>query len=396
MTSYSILLYGATGFSGRLITELAAKRWASPTAYPRFELVLAARDRARLCALARRHDLEYRAFALDERRDVMRQLDGIDLVLNAAGPFALTAERLAKSAIASRCHYVDINGEVNVYKRLDDLGRIARERGVSVVCGAGHMSASSDLLIKKALDHLGDRGVKAPVTVRTAMSSILQPSRGSVYTLLRSLREQVTVAREDRPGHLVLWHAPVGLLQRSFDFGAARGAVRDLRIASAMNLVDTLTARIEAMRHAVRVNRIESYMVTGDAMRIGYRLGAMASPLLALPLVGKAARMQASLLPEGPTAAARHNSRSILILDIEDAQRTPVIDWRLEGPNIYDITADAVTKTVECLLGGASRDLHGWCTPAEVLGGCPSAAGTQGDLPLDGCTLLRRSPEHRQ
>jgi short subunit dehydrogenase-like uncharacterized protein len=392
--SYRILLYGATGFSGRLIAELAARRWSNSVSGCTFELVLGARDKTRLRQLADRCNLEYRAFGLDRREDVLRHLDGVHLVINAAGPFALTAERLAKAAIEARCHYVDINGEVDVYKRLDDLGRIAEQRGVTLVCSAGHMSATSDLLLDRAFADLENRGFREPVTVRIAMSSVLHPSRGSLYTVLQSLREQVTLVREESPSRLVLWHAPVGAFQRTFDFGAGKQHPLDLRIASVANLVDTLTARVEAMRHKVRVNRIESYMETGDAARIAYRLGAMGSPLLALPCVGAVARFQASLLPEGPTAYKRLASRNLVVLQIEDAWRTPVIDWRLAGPNIYDVTADAVTKITECFCKDQlPRGLSGWCTPAEVLGPCVDPATMAPGIPLDGCSLERRATE---
>jgi short subunit dehydrogenase-like uncharacterized protein len=394
---YRILLYGATGFTGRLIAQLAAERWSKPGA--RYELVLGARDEEKLRNLARRYDVEYRVFSLDRREPVLRALDGADVVINAAGPFASTAERLAKASISAGCHYVDINGEADVYKKLDDLGRIAAQRDVTLVCSAGYLSVASNLLLEKALTYLENlKGVenhriREPVTVRIAMSSLLHASRGSAYTALRSLREQVTVARVASGSELVLWHVPVGELQRTFAFGTgarqSASSKRDLRIASAMNLVDTLTARVEAMRHKVRVNRIESYVETGTVERIAQQLGAMGSPLLALPWIQALARSQVSLLPEGPTKEERAARHHILILEIEDANRTPVIDWRLEGPNVYDVTAEAVTKVAECVAKGKHR---GWCTPAEVFHACPDLEKAKQDVPLKGCRLEQRIP----
>ena len=124
--SHTILLYGATGFSGPLVAAAAARRWSTPGATCR--LVLGAREGAELEQLARRHGVDYRAFGLDDRSRVLRALRGVKVLVNAAGPFAWTGERLAKAAIEAGCHYVDINGEVDVYKRLDDLGRFAGQR----------------------------------------------------------------------------------------------------------------------------------------------------------------------------------------------------------------------------------------------------------------------------
>lgn len=394
--SHTILLYGATGFSGRLIAGAAARRWSAPAAACR--LVLGARESAELKQLAHRHAVDYRAFGLDDRAQVLRALRGVKVLVNAAGPFAWTAERLAKAAVEAGCHYVDINGEVDVYKRLDDLGRFAAQRQVAIVCSAGHMSTTSDLLLDAALQHLGNKGIVELGTVRFAMSRVTHVSRGSTESALRSLREQVTVVREADVScqggprwQPVLWHLPVGALERTFDFGArgkhAGAGKPDLRIASAVNLVDTLTARVQALRHGVRVHQIESYMETGTAARVGYQLGAFAAPLLSLPWVGALARAQIALLPEGPTAQERAASPHVLLLEIEDAVRTPVIEWRLIGPNIYDVTAEAVTAIAERLAEGG---FSGWCTPAEALGPRLNLAEVEQGEPLQGCRLEQR------
>src|SRR5262245_13448457 len=113
----AVLLYGATGYSGGLIAEHAYRRWSSAGS-PR--LILGGRDGPALRDLASRFGFEYRTFALDDARAIDAGLRDVVTVINAAGPFALTAEPLAKAALRSGCHYVDINGEVDVYKRLDD------------------------------------------------------------------------------------------------------------------------------------------------------------------------------------------------------------------------------------------------------------------------------------
>ena len=128
-----------------------------------------------------------------------RALRDVDLLINAAGPFALTAERLAKDALDAGCHYVDINGEIDVYKKLDDLGRYAMQRGRAMVSSAGHTAAASDLLLEAALRALAARTDldcgRDLGAVRIAMSRIMTLSRGSAETVWRSLREQVTVVR---------------------------------------------------------------------------------------------------------------------------------------------------------------------------------------------------------
>src|SRR4029077_20940378 len=114
----AVLLYGATGYSGRLIAALARQRWSGATS---LRVIVAGRDGRALRDLANELDVEYRTFALDDARGIDAGLRDVVTVINAAGPFALTAEPLAKAALRSGCHYVDINGELDVYKRLVDF-----------------------------------------------------------------------------------------------------------------------------------------------------------------------------------------------------------------------------------------------------------------------------------
>lgn len=395
--SYNILLYGATGYSGGLIaSEMKLRNDEAPGAY---RMTLAGRDAACLRPLADELEMDYRVFGLDERKDVRRGLRDIDVVINAAGPFAWTAERLAKVALEVECHYVDINGEADVYTQLDDLGVHATQRDLVMICGAGFWAAASDLLLDKVLAGL-PKGSELGA-IRIAMSRIMTFSRGSADTVLRSLREQVTVVRkgqvEDAQGgmkeELVLWHEPVGKLERTFDFRGPKDDKADLRIASAASLVDTLTARLTVTRNNVNVRSIESYVETGLARRIAYQIGSLFAPLAAMQVTRALAQQPMSLMSEGPTREERENEPHIILLEIEDPFRTRIIDWRWETPNVYQFTAQLVVAVATQVAQQVAQHKlkGGWRTPAEALGPLQlNLTGTAG--PLRGCTLYDWSP----
>jgi short subunit dehydrogenase-like uncharacterized protein len=94
--------------------------------------------------------MDFRVFGLDDRDEVVRAISDVDVVINAAGPFAYTAEPLAKAAIIAKRHYVDINGELDVYLKLDDLGVKAQQQRIALISAAGHTAAVSDMLLAKA------------------------------------------------------------------------------------------------------------------------------------------------------------------------------------------------------------------------------------------------------
>ena len=83
-TPLPILVYGAYGHTGRFIIAELINRGFTP--------VLSGKDRQKLAAVNSVHGgLEVRAASLDDPMALMRALAGTAAVINAAGPFAVTA-----------------------------------------------------------------------------------------------------------------------------------------------------------------------------------------------------------------------------------------------------------------------------------------------------------------
>jgi short subunit dehydrogenase-like uncharacterized protein len=364
-----ILLYGATGYQGKLIADEAARRRDSVPAQWHGEVVLASRDRAELKRVADGQRFDHFSFGLDDREQVVRALRPFDVVINVASPFALTAPRLARAALDAKCRYVDIVGEMNVYRDLDDLDTIARQRRLALVCGAGCMASASDVLLDlacktlKADDRLGDLR-----RLCIAVTQIPYLSRGSVRTMLSAVREQVTVVRLGR-----YQHVPVGQLERSFDFSVDTAVPRQIErrrsIASAANLLDTLTAKNTLLSEAWGIPNpdIESYIEMRHALRLGYEFAAASATTLHLSVVRRLAELQLSLLPEGPSRDERLDNGQTVVLEVEDQFRTSIARWALALPDPYEVTARTVLDVAERLALPESEELFGFLTPSRVI-----------------------------
>ena len=88
------LIYGANGYTGRLIAREAAKHGLPP--------VLAGRNAEAVGELARQLQLEHRVFSLDDPTAVDAGLNDVAAVLNCAGPFSRTARPLADACLRAR------------------------------------------------------------------------------------------------------------------------------------------------------------------------------------------------------------------------------------------------------------------------------------------------------
>lgn len=418
-----ILLYGATGYSGALIAEQAANlqrqgRWPHT-------LLLAGRNTDELARLAGRTGFATRAFGLDDPQVLARNLVDVDLVINAAGPFAYTAMAMARACILQGCHCVDICGELDVHRALDDLGRSARPRGVVLVSGAGHTAALADALLCSALRRLARDGQRPLLLgpVQLVYSAASELSRGSMKVMLRQMREQVlTVQREvddtapaaSEAGSpaaesraLRIRHLPQGRLEQTFDFrrDSAGGAAADLRIASAANLVDTLVALRSCQRAQVQPRSIASYIAMDTRTRLACQLGAWAAPVAGTALARRWLQPALDWLPQGPDASERSGLRNQVLLRVHSRHDQPLIDWCLDTPDVYEVTARCALDVAQAVLAlPVPRALAGWRTPGELLAPKPETK-TAPDSPwklrlaFEGCRLtdrLAQQPERKR
>lgn len=384
-----ILLYGATGYMGRLLAQ-RAKELELP-------VVLAGRTQRKVAEVAEQLDLPHLAFALeppaarDERlkrraplpttgqrpsaaggpnQAVDKALSNVGVVLNAAGPFAETALPLARACLRTGTHYVDIGGEHDVFGALRTLYDEASQTGVAIVPGAGLTALASDLLLREALKEGQKYGMGAPHVVRVALSRVPAISRGSAKTMLESVRNGVRVTQNGR-----VVAVPVGALVRSFNFGSEDASARaEPRICTAMTLADSrfVNATVNAVLNPGRrassnllVPNIETYVEASSLEQLSYELGGeLALALRTFPLKNSL-EYALSLWPEGPAAGERDSSSQQVVVELEDRYRR-IIEARLSTPNSYDFTV-AAGLSAASRLTTANHGLEGLLSPGQVV-----------------------------
>src|SRR5262245_41829794 len=113
----SVLVYGANGYSGRMLTARLLRSGV--------DVIVAGRQERAIAELAATARLDYRVFDLSDAARIDAALDGARLVLNAAGPFHATAAPLVASCIRRGLHYLDIGGEIGPLQHARSLDRHA-------------------------------------------------------------------------------------------------------------------------------------------------------------------------------------------------------------------------------------------------------------------------------
>lgn len=132
------MIYGANGYTGRLIAQHAVERGLKP--------VLAGRNRDAVGALADKLGCEYDAFALDQPAQIAEHLHGVSAVMHCAGPFSQTAAQMMDACIATGADYLDITGEIDVILAAAQRSERAKQAGVALLPAVGFDVVPSDCL----------------------------------------------------------------------------------------------------------------------------------------------------------------------------------------------------------------------------------------------------------
>ena len=141
------MIYGATGYTGRLVAHEAKRQGLAPILAGRSETV---------AALAAELGLPSLVFSLSDVAATRRALDGVSVVAHCAGPFAATSAPMIDACLLARAHYVDITGEIDVFVAAQRRHNEAQAAGIVVCPGVGFDVIPTDCVAACLIEALPD------------------------------------------------------------------------------------------------------------------------------------------------------------------------------------------------------------------------------------------------
>ncbi len=340
-----IAVYGATGFTGKLVAAELHRRGA--------DFVLAGRNEAKLAALSEATgSAPVRAVGIDDPAGLRALLEPCAAAIACAGPFMRNGEAIASAAADTGTNYVDTTGEQPFMRMIfDRFGETAAANGAAMVTAMGFDYFPGDMI---AALTAADTGPLAAVTLAYAVQG-MQATRGTTLSGL----DMISGGDVDYIDG-ALRPADRRISRGRFRFPEPVGEQRMTRYPAGEPItvprhVDTKRVTMLLSATTVVPERVAPFLgVAMPPFAVAMRTPALRG--LAEKLVGR--------MPEGPDEATRKANTFTIVCDA----RTATGETRrgiIRGRDVYGLTA---SSTVEAALRMAAPefDRTGALAPSQA------------------------------
>jgi short subunit dehydrogenase-like uncharacterized protein len=333
-----ILLFGATGYTGRLTAHALARRGA--------DFAIAGRNATKLRELARHTgNPESRVAEAGDLDSLLGALDGVRVLITCVGPFVDFGETAVEAALRAGVHYLDSTGEGSFIDRLARRNEEAHAAGIAMVPAMGFDEVPADVAATLATDGLEDADLVLTYAV---------PSTGSRGTVRSALGILTSTGRRIEDGRAV-----------EVTTGAdERWAPMPLPLGPRLAIAFPLASGFIIPMH-LTLRRFRTYVTVGGPQRLGMKYATPWVRGIQHTTPGRwLIERVVERIPEGPKGKGREAPWTIL------AEARTAEKWRnvvLMGRDVYGLTAELLAHGA---LTMAADDFgrSGVLAPVEAVG----------------------------
>ena len=147
LNKYDFVIYGATGFTGKLVVEYAINQYANNN---EISWAIAGRNNEKLEHVQEKYNLPSNIGKIivdsNDQNSIDEMVSQTKCVLTTVGPYQLYGEKIIKTCISTGTDYVDLCGEPGfMHKIISECSAEAKETGARIVFSCGFDSIPFDL-----------------------------------------------------------------------------------------------------------------------------------------------------------------------------------------------------------------------------------------------------------
>jgi short subunit dehydrogenase-like uncharacterized protein len=362
-----IVLYGATGYVGRMVAQTLVAQKVRP--------VLAGRSLQNLHALGVRlgHGLDTVAADVGDADSLLALISAGDVVVSTVGPYATYGQPVVEACVIRKADYIDCAAEPGFLRPVfHGLGPFASNQGVTLIPGLGFEGLAGTVAASLALEASGQRADRLEVGYfltgkrRQLLSSGARASLGGAALAPHfAWRDRQLVA------------APAG--DRVIGFSVDGRVLPGLSIGGLEHLI--------VPRTRPWIREVGVY-VGGPRSDTAARVtGALVSGAAKVPGLPRLVRWTSALpsVNDGPGPDRLAQAGSAVVASTYDSGGRPLASVRLAGGDPYTFTQRMLAWAAVQLASGEPKPVPGALGPVEAFGldrllqACSSAGLTQVD-----------------
>jgi short subunit dehydrogenase-like uncharacterized protein len=339
-----ITVYGATGYTGRLVVAELVRSGA--------DFIVSGRSAQKLDALRAEFDLEAPAKTaqIDDPSSLRELLADSAVLIDCAGPFVKYGEPVLAAAVETGTHYLDTTGEQPYMKMAyERYGPGAARANVAVVPAMGFDYVPGDMIASLTADGMGELD---ELDLHYCWRDFA-PSQGTARTTLE------IIAGNDLEWRNMEWiEASGGVSRGTYEFPEPFGRQRMFRYPSG--------EQISVPRH-VQTRNVRASMNAGafsnDWLAPVFSATVRPAGLAMRTPLKRLMNAMISRLPEGQTPEQRERMTWAIVCEAKrgEVERKGVI----MGRDVYGLTAAAIVQGAE-LASRKGFDARGGLAPSQA------------------------------
>jgi short subunit dehydrogenase-like uncharacterized protein len=345
-----IVVFGATGYTGRLVAERLAGAGERP--------VLAGRSPSKLEALAAElGGLETAHGDVMRSNSVFSLVNEGDVLVTTVGPFSKWGEPAVRAAIANRAAYIDSTGEPAFIRRVfQNHGPIAEQAGVPLLTAMGYDFVPGALAGALALEEAGAEATRVDIGYYALGMTTQSGTSGTRASLVGSSLDESHAFRDGK-----LRTVRTAERVRSFPVrdkerpAVSVGGAEHLGLPAAYPQLEEVNVYLGWFGPFAR------------PMQAGALIGSVATRLPGVREALTFAGERLAALAEGPDAGTTPGGESWISAQAFDGGGRQLAEVHLSGGNWYAFTADFIAWVARAAAGGRVKGA-GALGPVQAFG----------------------------
>ena len=378
---FDIIIWGATGFTGRLVAEYIYKNYSSE----KLSWAIAGRDKKKLINVRDKIADENIPIIIADSFDEMsltKMTQKTKVICSTVGPYSKYGSLLVKSCIKTNTHYCDLAGEAQwIRKIVDTYHQEAKNKKIRIVNSCGFDSIPSDIGVYFIHKNLPDVNIKLD-NISMRLSGFKGSLSGGTYASMNNI---ITEASKDSHVRKILTN-PYGLNPEGQRTGPDKRDLNKVKYDEDCKswIAPFMMAGINT-KIVRRSNALSNYsygknftydesVMTGDGFK-----GRIKAIISVLPLIFLSAK-PGSLLKrifnyftpkpgQGPNENERENGYFSMRFYIRYNDKSRAL-FRVTGDRDpgYGSTSKMLAESAICLSKDSLKDTYGVITPSIAMG----------------------------